>query len=78
MLLAVTGLFAHYALTRAISEADATFVLPFEYLKLPLLAVIGFAFYAEPFEPMILLGALLIFSGNTYSLRYESRATAAR
>ncbi len=78
LLLAVTGLFAHYALTRAISEADATFVLPFEYLKLPLLAVIGFVVYAEPFEPMILLGALLIFSGNTYSLRYESRATAAR
>jgi len=76
-MLALTGLSAHYCLTRAVAVAEASFVMPFEYMKLPLLAVIGYLFYAEAFEPMILLGALLIFLGNSYSLRFESRRRRA-
>jgi drug/metabolite transporter (DMT)-like permease len=76
-MLALTGLTAHYCLTRAVAAAEASFIMPFEYMKLPLLAVIGFLIYAEPFEPMILLGALLIFIGNSYSLRLESRRRRA-
>jgi len=76
-LLALTGLTAHYCLTRAVAAAEASFIMPFEYMKLPLLAVIGFFVYAEPFEPMIILGALLIFIGNSYSLRFESRRRRA-
>lgn len=76
LLLAVTGLSAHYSLVRALAAADATFIMPFEFLRLPLVAVIGFLLYAESFEPIILVGAALIFSGNYYSLRQENRAAA--
>lgn len=74
LLLAGTGLSAHYCLTRALAAADATFVMPFEFLRLPFVALVGFLLYAEPVELATLLGAALIFSGNYYSLRQEGRA----
>lgn len=73
VLLGITGLTAHYALTRALSLADATFVMPFDFLRLPLIAATGYLLYAESVEPATFLGAVLIFSGTYYSLRYESR-----
>ena len=72
-LMAVTGLSAHFCLTSALAEADATFIMPLDFLRLPIVAVVGFLLYAEAFEPAILLGALIIFSGNYASLRYETR-----
>jgi len=35
--------------------------------------VVGAVFYAEPFDPMILIGAGIIFAGTYYSLRRETR-----
>ncbi|MGF1592564.1 MAG: DMT family transporter [Kiloniellaceae bacterium] len=72
-LMAVTGLSAHFCLTKALAEADATFIMPLEFLRLPLVAVVGFLLYAEAFELMTLLGALVIFSGNYISIRHETR-----
>ena len=73
LLLAVTGLSAHYCLVRAFAAADVAFVAPFEFLRLPLVAVIGLLLYAEPFELFTLLGAAVIFGGNYYSLKRERR-----
>ena len=75
VLLAVTGLSAHFCLTSALAQADATFIMPLEFLRLPLVAAVGFFFYAEDFELVTLLGALIIFSGNYASLRYETKRT---
>ncbi len=72
-LMAVTGLSAHFCLTSALAEADATFIMPMEFIRLPLVAVIGYFVYAEAFELEILVGALIIFSGNYVSLYYETR-----
>ena len=77
LLLALTGLSAHYSLTRALAAVDATFIMPFEFLRLPIVALAGFLLYAEGFELIVLLGAVLIFAGNYYSLRYESRVAGA-
>ena len=74
MVLALTGLSAHYCLTRALAEADAIIVMPIEFLRLPIVAVAGYLLYQEGFEIITLLGAALIFFGNIYSLRYENRA----
>ena len=35
VLMAFTGLSAHYCLTSALAEADATFIMPLEFLRLP-------------------------------------------
>jgi drug/metabolite transporter (DMT)-like permease len=47
--------------------------MPIDFLRLPLVALVGYLVYAEAFEMEILLGALIIFSGNYISLRYETR-----
>ena len=68
-----SGLAAHFCLTRALRAADATLVVPIDFLRLPLIAVIGLALYGEPLELTTLLGAAVIFSGTYYSIRRESR-----
>jgi drug/metabolite transporter (DMT)-like permease len=68
------GFGSHYCLTRAFMLADATFVVPLDFLRLPLIAVVGAAFYGEPIELATLLGAAVIFAGIYYSLTRERRA----
>jgi drug/metabolite transporter (DMT)-like permease len=67
---------AHYCLTRAMRQADATVVVPVDFFRLPLIAVVGALFYAEPFDPMVFLGAALIFAGTWFSLARENRRVA--
>jgi drug/metabolite transporter (DMT)-like permease len=64
---------AHYCMTRAFKLADATVVVAIDFTRLPLIAVVGALFYAEPFDPWIIVGATVIFAGTYYSLRRESR-----
>jgi drug/metabolite transporter (DMT)-like permease len=68
-----TGLTAHFCLTRSLRIADATLVVPIDFLRLPLIAAVGAALYAEPLELSILLGAAVIFTGTYTSIRLESR-----
>jgi drug/metabolite transporter (DMT)-like permease len=63
---------AHYSLTRAMKYADATVVVPIDFTRLPLIAVVGALFYGERFDPMVLVGAAVIFAGTYYSLRREA------
>ena len=67
------GLSAHYCVTRAVRIADAMLVIPIDFLRLPLIAVVGMLFYGEPLELSIMLGAAVIFAGTYYSIRRESR-----
>ncbi len=64
---------AHYCLTRAMKLADATVVTPVDFFRLPLIAAVGALFYAEPFDPFLMLGAALMFAGTYYSLSREHR-----
>jgi len=64
---------AHYSLTRAMKLADATVVVPIDFIRLPLIAVVGTVFYAERFDPMVMVGAAVIFAGTYYSLSREKR-----
>ncbi|HET7362902.1 MAG TPA: DMT family transporter [Burkholderiales bacterium] len=62
---------AHYSMTRAMKLADATVVVPIDFIRLPLIAVVGALVYAESFDPLVLVGAAVIFAGTYYSLRRE-------
>ena len=64
---------AHYCLTTALRHADATVVVPVDFFRLPLIAVIGALFYAEPFDPAVIMGAAMIFAGVWFSLARERR-----
>ena len=67
------GLTAHFCMTRAFMLADATLVLPIDYLRLPLAAVIGFLLYNEAVEMALVIGGFVILGGNLYSLRFEAQ-----
>jgi drug/metabolite transporter (DMT)-like permease len=69
-----TGSFtAHYSMTRAMKLGDATLVVPIDFLRLPLIALIGAFFYREPLEAATFVGAAVIFAGTYYSLAREAR-----
>jgi drug/metabolite transporter (DMT)-like permease len=69
---------AHYSMTRAFRLADATLVVPIDFLRLPLIAVVGALAYGEAIDPVIMLGAAVIFSGTYYSIQRESRGAVGR
>jgi drug/metabolite transporter (DMT)-like permease len=64
---------AHYSMTRAMKLGDATLVVPIDFLRLPLIAVVGALFYDEPLEAAVFIGAAVIFAGSYYSLMRERR-----
>jgi drug/metabolite transporter (DMT)-like permease len=72
-LVAITGLSAHYGIQRAFQLADATVVLPMDFLRLPLIALVGFLLYGEALDLAVLVGAALIVGGNYQNLSRERR-----
>ena len=62
---------AHYCITRAMKLVDATVVVSMDFLRLPLIAAVGFLFYGEPLEWAVLVGALVMLTGNYISNRAE-------
>ena len=73
VLVGVTALTAHYCVTRAFQVADTLTVIPLDYLRMPLVAVIGYVFYQESFELTLFAGAIVIIAGNYYNIRYEAK-----
>ncbi|SEA08357.1 DMT family transporter [Rubrimonas cliftonensis] len=69
----VCGLSAHMGLTRALGFAPASVVAPMEFLRLPVIAVVGLTLYGEPVELALALGAALILLGNVLNLRAQRR-----
>lgn len=72
-----SGLSAHFFTAKALALADATIVVPMDFMRLPLIVLVGFALYDETAKPIVLLGAVIIFAGNYYSIRREQRLRAA-
>ncbi len=75
-LIGVAGVTAHLCLTTALSLAPASKVVPVDFLRLPLIAIVGAMFYDEPVQPTLFLGAALIFIGIWIILRQGPKATA--
>jgi drug/metabolite transporter (DMT)-like permease len=64
---------AHYCMTRAMKLVDAMVAVPIDFARLPLIAVVGALLYGEPFDPLVIAGAAVIFAGTYYSLSRERR-----
>lgn len=73
----LTALTAHYCMSRALALADAMVVAPLDFLRLPLIALVGFLFYGEALDVFVLGGAALMFAGSLVNLRAERRALPA-
>jgi len=78
VVIAFCGTFSHYCMARALSYADATVVVPMDFLRVPLSATAGWLIYGERLDIYTVLGAVLILTGNLLNLRAVRPATAAR
>ena len=77
IVIAVCGTFSHYCLANAMRYADATVVVPMDFLRVPLTATAGWLIYSERLDMFTVLGAALILTGNLLNLK-PSGPLAAR
>jgi drug/metabolite transporter (DMT)-like permease len=69
LIIAFCGTFSHYCMARAMLHADATIVLPMDFLRVPLTAMVGWLIYSERLDWLTVLGAALILTGNLLNLK---------
>jgi drug/metabolite transporter (DMT)-like permease len=67
--IAFCGTFSHFCMARAMVYADATVVMPMDFLRVPLTATAGWLIYGERLDAFTVLGAVLILAGNFVNLR---------
>jgi drug/metabolite transporter (DMT)-like permease len=70
--LGIAGLTSHFCLSNAFRAGDATLVVPLDFMRIPLIAVVGWANYGERLDIFVLLGALIIVAGVLWNLRAEA------
>ncbi|GGB12576.1 DMT family transporter [Allosediminivita pacifica] len=76
-LIGLAGVTAHYCLTSALALAPASVVMPIDFARLPVIALVGVVVYSEPLDPFVLMGAALIFAANYYNILHETRHRVA-
>ena len=76
VVIAFCGTFSHYCMARAMLHADATVVLPMDFLQVPLTAIAGWLIYSERLDSFTVLGAALILTGNLLNLKAADPAPA--
>jgi len=64
MAIALTGLSAHYCMVKAMQLAEVSVVISLDFLRLPIIAIIGMLLYGEPFEVSVILGGGLMLLAN--------------
>jgi drug/metabolite transporter (DMT)-like permease len=69
VVIAFCGTFSHYCMTRALRHADATVVVPMDFLRVPLSALVGWLVYTENIDLLTAAGATLILAGNLLNLK---------
>jgi drug/metabolite transporter (DMT)-like permease len=70
---AAAGLAIHYCLANAFRYGDAMVVIPMDFLRVPLIAVIGWMFYGEHLDVFVFAGAGLIIAGVLWNVRGEAQ-----
>ena len=73
----ICGLTAHFCIARALALAPAIVVIPLDFLRLPLISLIGFLAYNEAFEWAVVFGAMLIFTAVLINLQAERQRNSA-
>jgi drug/metabolite transporter (DMT)-like permease len=73
LVISFAGMSSHFCAARALSYAEATVVMPMDFLRLPLSALIGFLLYSEQIDAFTAIGAALILSGNLFNLQRHAK-----
>ena len=78
VLVGLTALSAHYCLTRAFRLADASVVVPLDFLRLPLIALVGLVFYGETLKLWVVAGTALVLAAAWCNLKSAARPDPAQ
>lgn len=76
ILIGFAGLIAHFCLTTALSLAPANIVMPIDFIRLPVIAIVAAQVYNEVLDPWVFVGAVVIFGANYINITYGQRAKA--
>ena len=76
MVMALSGWSAHFCQARAFEHSDASAVMPFDFLRLPLGALFGYVLLAEFIDVWTWAGAVIIFAAGYYITRREALRNA--
>ena len=76
--LGVTGYATHYCITRSLAVGDASFVIVFDFMRLPFSALLGWLLFSEILDGWTAAGALIIFAAGYYSASAKPRRAAKR
>lgn len=76
ILIGFAGLIAHFCLTTALSLAPANIVMPIDFIRLPVIAIVAALVYNEALDPWVFVGAAVIFAANYLNITYGQPAKA--
>jgi drug/metabolite transporter (DMT)-like permease len=74
IVIALCGTYSHYCMTQALRHAEATMIVPMDFLRVPLTAVAGWLVYGERIDLFTVAGAGLILVANLLNLRRTTPA----
>lgn len=75
--LGVSGWSAHFCQARAFAAADASALMPYDFLRLPLVAWLGWVLFTESISVWVWLGAAIIFASAWAITVFEARRAGA-
>ena len=78
VVIAIAGLLAHFCMTTALTLAPASIVMPVDFARLPIIALVGVLFYNEALDAFILLGAAMIILANYLNIRTTGKQVAKK
>jgi len=73
--LGITGYATHYCITRSLAMGDASFVIVFDFMRLPFSLILGWLLFCEILDFWTCAGALIIFAAGYYSTVREAKKT---
>ena len=77
IVIGITALSAHYCMAKAMLFAEVTTVVTIDFLRLPLIALIGVLLYEEQFQISLMVGGALMLTGNLLNIRSTSSSSVS-
>lgn len=68
-LIACTALSAHFCMAKAMLTSPVTTVVTLDFIRLPVITIIGFFLYQEPFGLLSIVGSAFVFSAMILNLK---------
>jgi drug/metabolite transporter (DMT)-like permease len=72
-IIGLTSIVGHFCLAKAMTKADAMVVVPIDFLRLPLIMIVGVVLYNENIEWYVFLGAIIMLIGNIVNIKFEPK-----